>query len=145
MENLKNSSNAWIGFRHFIVAGLATPVLLNIILAVLAYTIFPGIITISGVIGVETLVSAIGLYLGVLYSVKWLKKTFVISSPNSIINISVAWFIAFQLLLSFSFYLTGSAILATTLKDTPTFLFINVLVLAIVFYVLNRIFLKSNP
>ncbi len=145
MENLKTSSNVWIGFRHFIVAGLAAPILLNLILLALGFTIFPGIINLTGIIGASTIISIIGLVLGVLYSVRYLKKTFIISSPNSIINISLIWFIVFELLFTLYPYLTGSVETAQSFKDTLTFQFINVIILSASFYILNKTFLKSNP
>lgn len=104
MHQLKHSSNIYIGFRHYIIAGLAVPILFGILASILLNYI----LQLSLGQYEPTIINLIGILLGTIYSARYLKRTFIITNPETIVRYSIAWFIIIQAVFTLLPYILSS-------------------------------------
>ena len=93
MKERKQSSSWYIAATHYLTAGFAIPLVVNIIAA---FTVIPLFGSTGSPIVVFAGTLAIGLvaiWFGVMYSVNYLKKTYIILDPKRIVKFSTAYLV----------------------------------------------------
>ena len=91
MKQKKQSSNWYIAATHYLTAGFAIPLIIGVIAG---FVIVPFITAIGSEILVMLFVlviSSLSVWLGVMYSARYLKRTYIISNPGAIIKLSTAY------------------------------------------------------
>ena len=150
MPTLKIKSDGYVGFRHFIIAGVAMPILVAIVVGLVfgfAATAagIPGFLSLFAIPFVPTIMQSIAVILGAWYSGHHLTRKFVISSPIKIANIATVWFACFEVIVFLIWpYFSGSFSQATSFTDGPVMAVIDVIVVSAVFYVASKALIKSN-
>ncbi|MBI2053897.1 MAG: hypothetical protein HYT36_00995 [Candidatus Staskawiczbacteria bacterium] len=144
----KQSPNWYIAATHYLTAGFVPPLLLGFLASFIA-SISPLFIAgISKVLfGFIFLVLAI--WLGTMYSAKYLKKTYVITSESKqrIVNLATFYFIVLRLI----FYIYGFLLIMTkirisggTIADFLLNIFIFIAVGGVLFYYLSRKYITED-
>lgn len=86
-------STIYVGFRHYFIGGLLTPIIFGVIANIILGLVFPNTWTYT-----STMIFLVGIIIGVMYSAKYLKKNFLITNSDMVINYSIMWFIVIQVL-----------------------------------------------
>jgi len=136
MKEKKTSAEWYIAATHWLTAGFAIPFVLALVLSVpllLLLAKYGNSSYLPGVLSV--LLNILGIWLGTIYSSRYLDKTYVIKDANKIINFSTA-------------YLTiiGGGFRAYGVMQTGTFHYIDLgFLLGIgVFYMVSKKYVKNN-
>lgn len=165
-------SNSYLAFRHYLVAGLATPLLVGLIIS-LVIKFFASDLFFTLPSYTPLLVTTISMIFGVWYSARNLKKSYTIDNPSRVSLYATIWLLIIGLLLiylldilfsfSLSLFLNGSFLLITVntlmeiygiLRDNtlwfmsatiPGYLLIVwLLIHAIIFLLLSKKILKDS-
>ncbi len=101
---LKTASNGYLGFIHYLLGGLVFPIIIGLFANVILKPIPQGNTTtyIGYVFGL------IGVWVGVWYSAKVLKKRYLINNPKKAANIATVWYFVVAV---FVFFVLASVIL----------------------------------
>ncbi len=92
MKEKKASAEWYIAATHWLTAGFAIPFVLTLLLSVPVTLLLAKYANGNYLQGtVFVLVSILGIWLGVIYSSRYLDKTYVIKDANKIINFSTAY------------------------------------------------------
>ena len=93
MKERKQSSSWYIAATHYLTAGFAIPLIVNIIAA---FTVVPFLVSTGSPIVVFAGTLAIGLiaiWFGVMYSANYVKKTYIILDPKRVVKFSTEYLI----------------------------------------------------
>jgi|SRR3989344_4906630 len=102
MQELRPSSSGYVALRHLMIAGFAFPVFINLLLGFILNKLLPESIMVpilrpllfNGFLQyVPFILTAIWVIIGVRYSAKYLRKTFVINSPMRISIIATMYLV----------------------------------------------------
>ena len=89
MKEKKRSANWNIAATHYLTAGFAIPLVVNLIGGVILAVIIPeGIVLFVGLF----LVGLLGVWLGVKYSAGYLRKKYIVTDKNKIANLTIIYF-----------------------------------------------------
>jgi len=91
MKERKKSSNWYIAATHFLTAGFAPSFLVNIAVSIIVRSLnitSPIILYPVGIIS-----CLLAIWVGVLYSANYLKKTYIIEKKESIVNLSSVYYV----------------------------------------------------
>ncbi len=94
MKEKKQSKDWYLAAIHWLIAGFAMPFLLILILGIPATLI----IGIDNIVLLKVIMSAIwilSLWLGVIYSAKYLAKTYIIKNSDNIVKIAAIYLAVF--------------------------------------------------
>ncbi len=145
----KQSSNWYIAATHYLTAGFAVPLLLGFLASFLALMI-PFFTAGIGKVLFEFILLVLGLWLGVMYSARYLKKIYIITSKNKqrIVNLATIYFVVLRLI----FYIYGFLLIIAKIRISGgiiTDLLLNILVFVVIsgalFYYLSRKYITEDP
>lgn len=92
MKEKKKSSNWFIAATHYLTAGFAIPFLIGIVANfILIPLIKLGSITLLMLFA--WVVKILAIWLGIMYSANYLKKTYIIDDKEKIVNLSTIYFV----------------------------------------------------
>lgn len=138
MKERKKSANWYIAAAHYLTAGFAIPILIGL---VATFIIFPLLSLKSAVLifWFKSVLSILAIWLGVIYSARYLRKTYIIENKNSIVNLSTTYLViigtAYTLFQLFSGKIMGTVIVYN---------FIWLVVGAILFYIFSKRYLTDT-
>ena len=126
----KQSANWYIAATHYLTAGFVIPILTILILG-----LFIGFLPIlspivSGLF--YFVVIALAVWLGVIYSANFLKKTYIVKNKDKIVNLS-------------TIYLIILGIIGLTVFGFSIFDCIILAIMAVVFYLGSRRYIEETP
>ena len=100
----KQSSNWYIAATHFLTAGFVVPLLLGFLASFLA-SIIPFSTSLIREVLFGFIFLVLAIWLGTMYSARYLKKTYVITSESKqrIVNLATIYFVVLRLI----FYVSG--------------------------------------
>lgn len=137
MKERKKSANWYIAATHYLTAGFAIPILIGL---VATFIIFPLLSLKSAILifWFKSVLSILAIWLGVIYSARYLRETYIIENRNSIVNLSTTYFViigtACTLFDVFSGKIMGTVIVYN---------FIWLVVAAILFYIFSKRYLTD--
>jgi len=133
MKERKKSVNWYIAATHFLTAGFAIPFLGALVIGV-ALDIAG--VNIIGTIGdiVNLLIKTVLLFLGVIYSARYLNKTYVIENANSVINFSTIYSAVLNVIALFFF----------STSENFTVNIVGSILLVVVFYFGSKKYVVAN-
>tara|TARA_Y100000310_G_scaffold281216_1_gene301550 strand:- start:869 stop:1315 length:447 start_codon:yes stop_codon:yes gene_type:complete len=133
MKPKKQSSSWYIAATHYLTSGFAIPLVVNILaqLIIAPFLIRTGspVIVFLGLLAV----SLVAIWFGVIYSANYLKKTYVIQNPVSVIKLSTAY-----LIVLLGIFFTFSIITQEITALSVTFLSVNFIAVVTTFYLASR-------
>lgn len=147
-KDLKESKLWYISATHYLTSGFVVPLILSVLSVFLfksflgnSYQIWQFLITL--------IVSFFSIYLGVMYSASYLKKTYKIKNAKKIIKYSSVYFIFFSSLL---FLLDSGSSIVNTYKEKGFatafwfifFPFVYLLIAFLIFYLTSKKYIKNN-
>jgi hypothetical protein len=142
MEKQKREEVAWkIAIIHCLTAGFVMPLIISFIGAVLLTLVLPTefFYNFYGTVSTPLILNALGIYFGVLISVKFLNKTYIMTDKVKIINLSTIYtFIVTFVLLCISFTTV------TLVTGENLFLsLISLIVTTVLFYIFSKKYLSK--
>jgi hypothetical protein len=136
MNELKKSANWNIAATHYLTAGFAIPFLIHLVSGIFISSLritSPSIVSFIGL-----LISALSIWLGVMYSVKYLKKTYLITENNKIVMLSTIYFVVLGLGYLLFYCITLG------LTSNLLFAFVTFVVEAALFYFASKKYLQNT-
>jgi len=136
MKEKKEVSIWYASATFYLTAGFAMPFIAGII-----YDLF-----ISRFIGGETLSNIvsivfglIGIWIGIVYAAKYIKKAYIIRDAKKLVNISTIYLIILPFILLIGIYLFSG-----TFGIGPIAVIITIAIRAAIFYPLSRFYVKED-
>lgn len=138
MNPKKQSANWYIAATHYLTAGFVVPLIGMLILGFIIVSI--PLELGSMMLGVIMFVASITLvYFGVMYSSRYVNKTYIILNPQSIVNLSTTYIVVVTII---RFLAKNNA---GTLTDINIILSIaQEVIILIVFYLASKKFIKAS-
>jgi len=90
MKEKKQSANWYIAATHYLTSGFAVPFVMGLFLGIPVAFVIGKENILLGVI-VSSMIWFLGTWLGVIYSAKYLAKTYIIKDSNKIIKLSTIY------------------------------------------------------
>lgn len=97
MKEPKKSANWYIAATHFLTAGFAIPLIGSLIFG---FIIAPLLVRIDSVLLVAAsslIITALAVWFGVMYSARYLKRTYIIEDKGKIVRFSIAYLIVLSI------------------------------------------------
>ena len=144
----KQSSNWYIAATHYLTAGFVAPLLLGFLASFLA-SIIPLFTAGIGEVLFGFIFLVLAIWLGVMYSARYLKKTYVITSENKqrIVSLATIYFVVLRLIS----YMCGFLSIITKIRigiGMITEILLNILVFVVIsgvlFYYLSRKYITED-
>jgi len=144
----KQSSNWYIAATHYLTAGFVAPLLLGFLASFLA-SITPLFTAGIGKILFGFIFLVLAIWLGTMYSARYLKKTYVITSESKqrIVNLATIYFVVLRLI----FYMFGFLSIMAKIRisggmitDFLLNIFIFVVIGGALFYYLSRKYITED-
>lgn len=140
MKERKKSADWYVATTHYLTAGFAIPLIVALIGGFIFVLLFGSVTendTFNGLFGL--FITAIGSYLGVMYSAKYLDRTYIIEHKEKIIKISTI--IKFVVP---GVFILGKIALTNMSVTIEIFSVISVVLGGILFYLFSNKFIKNN-
>lgn len=96
--NQKNSSNWNIAATHFLTAGFVMPFLVKLVAMVIFSMLFASL-SFNLMYVIQLMIIILSVWLGVIYSAKYITKKYIIKNPNSIVSLSTIYLIVLHAIL----------------------------------------------
>ena len=140
MKEKKQSSSWYIAATHYLTAGFAIPFVVNlialfIVVPFLVATGFPAVVF-AGILAINL----VAIWLGVMYSANYVKKTYIISDHRKVVKFSTSY-----LVVLFGGFLIFSQVAQGVSVDGIVFLVINFVTVVAVFYFFSTKYLRATP
>lgn len=138
----KQSSNWYIAATHYLTAGFVVPLLLGFLASFLALMV-PFFTAGIGEVLFGFIFLVLAIWLGTMYSARYLKKTYVITSESKqrIVNLATIYFVVLRLI----FYVSGFFWIMTKIRVSGgliTYFLFNIFIFVFLsgalFYYLSR-------
>ncbi len=147
-KDLKESKLWYISATHYLTSGFVIPLILSALSVFLLKSFF-GTSYQAWQFLTVLIVSLLSVYLGVIYSASYLKKTYKIKDAKKIIKYSSIYFIFFS---AFLFLLDSTSSIVKTYKENGFatafwfvfFPFIYLLIASLIFYLTSKKYIKNN-
>lgn len=134
MKEKKASADWYIAATHWLTAGFVVPFLLNLVVGILLVLLLGGddLLLLSISFGILYVIS---IWLGVMYSAKYLDKTYIIKDAHNIALISTIYLA-----------IIGGGFRLSRLLENENFLyeFLGFVIGVVVFYVASKKYVKNN-
>jgi hypothetical protein len=105
MKETKKSANWYIAATHLLTAGIAPPFLVNIVVNIIVRSLnITSLIILYPILIISYILA---IWLGVLYSANYLKKTYVIENKEAIVNLSSIYLVVGYIALMFIVIISG--------------------------------------
>jgi hypothetical protein len=138
MKEKKKSSNWYIAATHYLTAGFAIPFLIGL---AATFIVFPLIklelsflITIFG-IGIRIL----SIWLGIMYSANYLKKTYIIENKTKIVNLSTMYLVVLNV-----GYILVQIIRVGTAGLDIAYSFFSAILVSFLFYIFSKKYIQNT-
>jgi len=139
MKEKKQRASWYIAATHYLTAGFAMPILIGLafaaIIVLFKIKIEVGIISIS----ISLALRILAIWLGVMYSARYITKTYIIKNRNSIISSATMYLAVFSLgytgiqLISYKITTTGAIYNA-----------VETIIAAFLFYIFSKKYIKED-
>lgn len=138
MKKRKQAKDWYISATHFLTAGFILPLLINLIAGLVLSLL--GIKSIVLISIIATGIWVLAIWLGVMYSANYLKKTYIIRDKDVIAKLSTIYYIVFR----FSFIVIGflSAIELTMFEIL--FEIVNSVFVIVLFYLFSEKYIVAT-
>ena len=138
MNEKKNSPNWNVAATHFLTAGFVMPFLVRLVAMAIVGALFSSL-SFGVAYIIQLAVIILSVWLGVMYSAKYIYKKYVITNSNSIIGLSTAYTIVLQAIL----LITGISREGGVNADTAYSVILS-LVLILSFYFFSKKYISAN-
>lgn len=138
-ESSKKNVSAWYAAAtHFLTAGFVIPFVVRIIGVILfALIIKESNPTINGIVTV--VLGVIGIWLGIMYSSKYIYKKYVVSNYKSVINLSTLYLVILEVIFAY-FLVINTEVTKTEMYYTLAYY----IVLIVSFYLFSKKYITKN-
>lgn len=138
MNEKKNSANWNIAATHFLTAGFVMPFLVKLVTMAIVGALFSSL-SFSTAFIIQLAIIILSVWLGVMYSAKYIYKKYVITNSSSIIGLSTAYTIVLQAIL----LIIGISREGGINADTAYGIILS-LVLVLSFYFFSKKYVSAN-
>jgi len=142
----KKSAVWYIAATHYLTAGFAIPLIIGI---ALAFTVQPFVTSEIAFRALSLVTIIVALWLGVMYSARYLKKAYIITDPAKVVKLSSLYFIVIRGGLTLAILGAGSASLGMDLGSPGmpmlyAYTALELLAACIVFYVASKKYVQTS-
>jgi hypothetical protein len=136
MKEKKASAEWYIAATHWLTAGFAIPFVLTLVLSFPLIFLLAKYESNSNLLGTTVaLISVVGIWLGVIYSSRYLDKTYVIKDADKIINLATLYLVVVG---------GGFRVYGTIYAGTFHYTDLGFLIGVVVFYFVSKKYVKNN-
>lgn len=144
----KQSSNWYIAATHYLTAGFVAPLLLGFLASFLT-SMIPLFAAGIGKVLFEFIFLVLAIWLGIIYSARYLKKTYVITSESKqrVVNLATIYFVVLRLIFymfGFLWAITKIRVSGGMITDFLLNLFVLVVLGGTLFYYLSRKYITED-
>ena len=142
MPAKKQSANWYIAATHYLTAGFVVPLLGGLVAGILLAAL--NVNNPTQLYVIRALVAVVLIYLGVMYSARYVNKTYVITDARKIVNLSTIYIIVLSVIfIAFPAWYAASKGLVTSTNDIQ-FQALNVIITVVVFYFASKKYIKAG-
>ncbi len=139
MKERKKSANWYIAATHYLTSGFAIPFLIALVITFIVI-LLPALKTaVSTFLFRLIVINILAIWLGVMYSARYLKRTYIIKNKVNIVNLSTTYLVVLNIV-----YILFQVFYGKIIGNAITYTFIKFIVRAILFYVFSRRYLVDT-
>lgn len=139
MKERKKSANWYIAATHYLTSGFAIPFLIALVITFIVI-LLPALKTaVLTFLFRLIVINILAIWLGVMYSARYLKKTYIIENEVNIVNLSTTYLVVLNVV-----YILFQVFYGKIIGSAITYTFIKFIVRAILFYVFSRRYLADT-
>ena len=139
MKERKKSANWYIAATHYLTSGFAIPFLIALVITFIE-RLLPALKTaVSTFLFRLIVINILAIWLGVMYSARYLKRTYIIENEVNIVNLSTTYLVVLNVV-----YILFQVFYGKIIGRAITYTFIQFIVRVILFYVFSRRYLADT-
>lgn len=141
MSEKKKSADWYVAATHYIIVttiGVIVSFLISIVRVIMPLLAGIGLTIVSLIIGV------LGLWIGVMYSAKYIKNHYIVEDKTKIINLATIYLVVFSIVFNIGYVLVGE-ITGVKLPGSDTaYSILSLITSAVLFYVFSKKYIKNT-